>query len=1084
MKKLFILMFCMILLIGSVSAFSISDIDDVKDYDKNLKTYSLDNFFGFGKHIADLELKTPQEFKVPIGYQKVAEIEIKNGENDYENIINGIELYNIRDDMKEVVRDVDYKYKTIIQVPRYETICDKGFSENGTAINTNCRQKQIGLKDKVEWLDFTKNSLLKGENLTLGIFTDVKKGDYIEWVINVYGNEKLTAWAFWTASLDVNLISYYPLNETSGVVLDVHGSNNGTNNGATRGATGIIGNAFEFNGSTYVSSTYDFTSDFGNGDFTMSLWINQTTLGAGQRLLYQIHRTPNKGFYLSTNNSDGGEISLYLFGTSASTIHYTTSLNMVAGNWYNIVVRRTSGILTIDVNDNQELSEATSAGDLSDTGTFDPFYTAVSRDIASFFDGIMDEIGIWNRSLIDSEISDLWNDGSGLNYFIRNELPQITLNSPIDTFNSTSQTIDFNGSVVSIFGITNVTLSIDGILNETNSSGINDTDYLFTKTLSEGNHNWTYESCNINGCATATTRNFTIDTILPQINISYPDGQNFPYLVNLNNITLNTTITDTNLDTCWYEYNSTNTTFSCSSEVLSENNLTINNESIIIVWANDTLGQENSSTSDWTYDLFDFNNYTFDATITESSSITFIGNFQTGTTISSTFLEYNNTNYSVSIDSLGGNRYTLTSTLTSPSVSSDTNITWFFWVNNINATSQNQTVQNINLDDCSSYTNYIVNYTLVDELTQIEISNVNSSIESLIYLRTISGEIIEQFNETFTGDSTPTVCSEIQLNETGLRLWEQSRYGSDDYVFEQHNIQNATMTSLPNEITLRDLPSTSATTFRITYKSETFLPIPDAVISIQRKYIGEGVFKSIESPITDANGEVSASLDLEAVIYRIVVSENGITLSTFENPAVACDNILTGDCTININEKQTINLINNYDTINDFNFGITQDNRTITLTFEIPSGESKSVNLFVNQSTILGNKTSCNQTLLATSGQIQCDIDLSLGDVFTNIRISSDSVLITTASTIIYEDRSQYFGTDNIVLTFFLVLSLVLLFVSDAIMVLIGLIIGLIASSLMLFLNSGSVFGTTSVLMYLIVIIVILIIKISIRQNR
>ncbi|KKK75100.1 hypothetical protein LCGC14_2877130, partial [marine sediment metagenome] len=391
-------------------------------------------------------------------------------------------------------------------------------------------------------------------------------------------------------------------------------------------------------------------------------------------------------------------------------------------------------------------------------------------------------------------------------------------------------------------------------------------------------------------------------------------------------------------------------------------------------------------------------------------------------------------------------RYTLTSTLTSPSVSSDTNITWFFWVNNINATSQNQTVQSINLDNCSSYSNYIVNYTLVDELTQVEINNENSSIESLINLRTTSGESIAQFNQTFTGDTTPTVCSETQLNETGLKFWEQSRYGSDDYVFEQHNIQNANMTSLPAEIILRDLPSISATTFRIAYKSETFLAVPDAVINIQRKYIGEGVFKSIESPITDANGEVSASLDLDAVIYRIIVSENGITLSTFENPAIACDNILTGDCTININERQTINLINNYDSINDFNFGLTQDNRTITLTFEIPSGESRSVNLFVNQSTILGNETSCDQTLLATSGQIQCVIDYTLGDVFTNIRVSSDDVLITTASTIIYEDRSQYFGTDNIVLTFFLVLSLVLLFISDPIAVLIGIVIGLISS--------------------------------------
>jgi len=283
----------------------------------------------------------------------------------------------------------------------------------------------------------------------------------------------------------------------------------------------------------------------------------------------------------------------------------------------------------------------------------------------------------------------------------------------------------------------------------------------------------------------------------------------------------------------------------------------------------------------------------------------------------------------------------------------------------------------------------------------------------------MAGQEIAQFNQTFTGSATASVCSEENLNTSGLKLWEQSRYGSTDHVFEQHNIQNASMTSLPNEITLRDLISTSATTFRIQYKSATFLPVANAVINIQRKYIGEGIFKEIESPLTDTSGESSASLDLNSVLYRIIVSKNGITLATFENPAIACDNILTGDCSITINERDSATLINNYDTENDFNYGLSQSNRTITLAFSIPSGENRLVNLFVNQSTILGNKTSCNQTLYATSGQLQCDIAEGLGDVSLVVDVSADNILIRKASSTILEDRSQYFGTDNIVLTFF-----------------------------------------------------------------
>ena len=1065
MKKLFIFLLLGIFMINFVSSW---EFDNVKSYDESIKTITIKNsFLGLPlDKVAEIELKTPLNFKVPRGYQKVAEFEIRNFD-DYTNALKELRLYDLKDNNKEFLRSFDYKYKTYvnISIDDYENVII-GNTKNGTKIyGRQLVGNHLELREK--WINLNSDNFKKNDILTIGIFTEVKKGDVVEWIPTFYGKE-ITEWAVWTESLNTNLVAYYRLNGSA--IEEVNGYN-GTNVSAGYGP-GLIGEALT---SGYITVADENDFDF-PGAFSISMWYNSTFAGDANLLAHDSQISTGEWFI----RQDSGGTGVYWFYID-DVIILTSSTNFDDGDWHHIVITRDSSNNMVMYVDNVSEDTATDSTDLSSVNVF---------LINSWSGGALggrgdaDEIGIWkNRDLSVSEVEQLFNNRSGITW-TDSFGPIITLNSPIDTYNSTNQTINFNGTVNSPDGIINTSLILDGVYNETNSSGVNDTDYLFTKILSEGNYNWTYESCNIDRCTTPTVRTFTIDTTLPQINISYPVNQNFSYLVNLNNITLNTTITDTNLDTCWYEYNSTNTTFSCSSGVLSENNLTINNESTIIVWANDTLGQENSSTSNWNYDLFDFNNYTFNTIITESSLTTFIGNFQTGIAIISTFLEYNNTNYSVSIDSLGGNRYTLTSTLTTPSIDSDTNITWFFWVNNINATSQNQTVQSIKLDNCSSYSNYIINYTLVDELTQTEISNANSSIESLINLRTINGKNIIQFNQTFTGDSTPLICSEIQLNETGLRIWEQSRYGSDDYVFEQHNIQNVTMTSLPNNIILRDLPSISATTFRITYKSATFLAIPDAVIDIQRKYIGEGVFKSVESPITDANGEVSASLDLDAGVYRIVVSKDGTTLSTFENPAVACDNILTGDCTINLNEQQTINLINNYDIINNFNFGLTQDNRTITLTFEIPNGESKLVNLFVNQSTILGNKTSCNQTLLATSGQIQCVIDDTLGDVFTDIRVSSDDVLITTAFTMVYEDRSQYFGTDNIVLTFFLVLSLVLLFISDPIAVLIGIVIGLISSSLMLFLNSGSVFGTTSVLLYLIVIIIIIIVKISVRQNR
>ena len=610
--------------------------------------------------------------------------------------------------------------------------------------------------------------------------------------------------------------------------------------------------------------------------------------------------------------------------------------------------------------------------------------------------------------------------------------------------------------------------SID--LGETNSTPVTCGTNFSGLSSSEGSNTWTVYGNFTTGELGNTTSTFTIDSIPPEIVINYPNNYvNHSYLISGTNFTLNTTITDTNLQTCWFNYNSTNTTFPCTSGVLSTNTTQFSNETTLIVYANDSAGNQNSSSLFWSYDLFDFNEYTYDLNTSESSTTIISGLFQTGSALSSSFLQYNNTNYSNSINALGGNRYILSSSLVTPTVAQDTNITWFFIVNNINATELFQTIININLDDCSAYGFSIVNYTLVDELAQDLITHANSTIESSVTLRTTMNQDVVQFNQVFNGTSSAQVCSEINVTNSGLRLWEQSRYGSNNYVFEQHNLQNASLSGGQTDVVLRDLPSPSATTFRLVYKSSTFLPVEDAVVQIQRKYIGEGVYKEVESPITDANGEASASFDLNAVIYRIVVREFGTTTSTFENPAVVCDNILTGDCKINLNEGQSVTQINTWDDENGIGYSLTQENRTISLIFEITSGEAKTINLLVDQSTILGNETSCDQSLLATSGRIDCVIDDTLGDVF--------------FSATVYEDRSQYFGTDNIVLTFFLVLSLVLLTISSPITVLLGIVIGLIGSSMMMFLNSGNVFGQTSVLMYIIIVVFILIVKISGRKT-
>ena len=95
--------------------------------------------------------------------------------------------------------------------------------------------------------------------------------------------------------------------------------------------------------------------------------------------------------------------------------------------------------------------------------------------------------------------------------------PNVTLNSPSDGASTTDRSVVFNGTVFSgsFKTLVNVSLIIDGIFNETNSSGINNSDYIFEKILGFDNYNWTYQSCdNESLCTTADVRTLEISSFI------------------------------------------------------------------------------------------------------------------------------------------------------------------------------------------------------------------------------------------------------------------------------------------------------------------------------------------------------------------------------------------------------------------------------------------------------------------------------------------------------------------------------------------------------------------------------------------
>lgn len=182
-KLLYMVLLCMVLLIGVASAEL--QFDNIKQYNAVTKEITVVNTFGLGADIAKIKLNTPLVNVVPMGYQKVAEIEITNYE-DYTNALNSVEFYNVNDKLKPVDKQFDYKVwaDKPITVNDYDKVCTVD-SKNFTEF---CTDKIIGehIEYIKDWLPLEKLDFVKGEVYKVGIFTQVNYKDNIEWIPTYY----------------------------------------------------------------------------------------------------------------------------------------------------------------------------------------------------------------------------------------------------------------------------------------------------------------------------------------------------------------------------------------------------------------------------------------------------------------------------------------------------------------------------------------------------------------------------------------------------------------------------------------------------------------------------------------------------------------------------------------------------------------------------------------------------------------------------------------------------------------------------------------------------------------------------------
>lgn len=207
------------------------------------------------------------------------------------------------------------------------------------------------------------------------------------------------------STLLTNLYAVYKAESNANDSLGVY---NGTAQGGLTYSAGKSGNAFTFNGSNAYVSLPNNSLNF-TGDFSISLWVNLASLSGVQYLFNnfkQVGLTNYYGYIIFAYNN-----YIYFRNCDGSlNTHDTITPFSSTNSWSNIVIiRKTSVTNKIYINGVLAVSG----------GAVNPVYDSVmpySR-IGSYNDSNgdkflangskIDEVGLWNRELTQSEITEL-----------------------------------------------------------------------------------------------------------------------------------------------------------------------------------------------------------------------------------------------------------------------------------------------------------------------------------------------------------------------------------------------------------------------------------------------------------------------------------------------------------------------------------------------------------------------------------------------------------------------------------------------------------------------------------------------------
>lgn len=265
------------------------------------------------------------------------------------------------------------------------------------------------------------------------------------------------------SQLNQNIIGLWHLNEASGATfVDSSSSPNSLAgiNTVTTARPGQFGNAVYLNGTNqyFRASNTGAKYSFPNQSFSVSMWFKTGATSSSQYLAALEAVSRGWGIYLLSNGRVGVVIKNSVNTSAADFISTESGFN--DGKWHHVAVKITTNTTTQSGNTIQVFVDGKqktgTAGYVAGTAYASPDNTYrisfgarnASSTASDFFQGLLDEVAIWNRSLDQTEILELYRRGSNrIKYQIKS---CVDVNCNCKSYGASGSTSDCDGD-----GLTN-----------------------------------------------------------------------------------------------------------------------------------------------------------------------------------------------------------------------------------------------------------------------------------------------------------------------------------------------------------------------------------------------------------------------------------------------------------------------------------------------------------------------------------------------------------------------------------------------------------------------------------------------------